>query len=92
MPGRGGLELPIAGRSVVAERRGSAASAASCGAALLSCVLAEWDSSDGSPRVVKAKSDTVKGGGEATPVSSSHKRMSSTVQYKGHLINEYIYI
>lgn len=62
---------------------GSAPSAASCGATILTCVLAEWDSSDGSPRVKKAKSDTVPGGGEATPVSSSHKRMSSTVQYKG---------
>lgn len=69
--------------------------AASCGVALFNCALGdEWeeesiDSPLDSRPIVKAKSnpttDLANSLGDETPVSSSHKRMSSAVNYKGFI-------
>lgn len=90
----------VAPNALLAERRVSEPvglgnpSAASCGAALFNCVLrGDWDEESGesTPKrqpMTKAKSNPQvpnNATGDGTPVSSTHKRMSSTVQYKGFI-------
>lgn len=91
---------PASASSSLAERRVSEPvgrwenpTAANCGAALFNCVLrGDWeeDNDDSTPKrqMTKAKSDPRvpnNGTGDDTPVSSTHKRMSSSVQYKGFI-------
>eukprot|EP00434_Breviolum_minutum_P016466 symbB.v1.2.014515.t1/scaffold1064.1/size140376/1 len=93
-------ESVVAPNALLAERRVSEPvglgnpSAASCGAALFNCVLrGDWDEESGesTPKrqpMTKAKSNPQvpnNATGDGTPVSSTHKRMSSTVQYKGFI-------
>eukprot|EP00435_Cladocopium_sp_Y103_P049800 s587_g15.t1 len=91
---------PASASSSLADRRASEPvgrwekpSAANCGAALFNCVLrGDWEEDgDSTPKrqpMTKAKSDPRvpnNGTGDDTPVSSTHKRMSSSVQYKGFI-------